>query len=154
MTSIAASAGRVVFVPKDGNSYFYESFPCIEAYSSGYSAVQFSVQGPAGGSVALELQTSSSCAQETNQWKSSYNIVSDLTGRLQTVTVPLIGFDNEPNYDAVVGMVWAVFSQKGVQWSIGNITLVCGGTAGQPTVAPGPSTSTSKLKELNLLSWG
>ncbi|KAK4449977.1 hypothetical protein QBC34DRAFT_79620 [Podospora aff. communis PSN243] len=141
MTSIAASAGRVVFVPKDGNSYFYESFPCIPAYSSGYTGIQFSVQGPAGGSLALELQTSASCAQETKEWKSSYNIVSDLTGRLQTVTVPLIGFDNDPNYDAVVGMVWAVFSQKGVQWSIGNITLVCGGTAGQPTVAPGPSTT-------------
>ncbi|KAK0645489.1 hypothetical protein B0T16DRAFT_329594 [Cercophora newfieldiana] len=142
MSSIAASAGQVVFTPKD-NSYFYESFPCIPASSSGYTGIQFSVQGPAGGSLALELQTTTSCAQEGGAYKSSYNIVGDLTGRRQTVTLPLIGFDNEPNYDAVVGLVWAVFSQKGVQWSIGNITLLCEPGAAQPTVAPGPSTNSA-----------
>jgi len=138
MTSIAASAGQVVFTPKaDGNSYFYESFPCIPASSSGYSGIQFSLQGPAGGSLALELQTAANCNPETTTWKSSYNIVSDLTGSRQTITLPLLGFDNDPNYDAVVGLVWAVFSKTNTQWSIGNITLVCGGTTGgQPTIAP------------------
>ena len=140
MTSIAASAGQVVFIPKDGNSYFYESFPCVPASSSGYTGIQFSVQGPAGGSLALELQTAANCNPETEGWKSSYNIVGDLTGRRQTVTVPLIGFDNEPNYDAVVGLVWAVFSQTGTQWSIGNITLVCEPSAGQPQPTVGPVT--------------
>lgn len=149
MTSIAASAGQVVFIPKDSNSYFYESFPCIKAYSSGYSGIQFSVQGPAGGSLALELQTGASC--EAEGWKSSYNIVSGLTGSRQTVTVPLIGFDNEPNYDAVKGLVWAVFSQTGTQWSIGNITLLCGGTPvgptqpSQPTAPVLPSTSMRRV---------
>lgn len=143
MSSIAASAGQVVFVPRDGNSYFYESFPCTQAQSSGYTGIQFTVQGPASGTFALELQTAPNCNQDTNTWKSSYNIVSGLTGRRQIVTLPLEGFDNEPNYDAIVGLVWAVFSQTGTQWSVGNITLVCGGTpGGQPTVGPGqPSTS-------------
>ncbi|KAK5658225.1 hypothetical protein OQA88_2200 [Cercophora sp. LCS_1] len=147
MTSIAASAGQVVFVPKDGNSYFYESFPCVKASSSGYSAIQFSVQGPAGSSLALELQTAANCNPETEGWKSSYNIVSGLTGSRQTVTVPLIGFDNEPNYDAVVGLVWAVFSQTGTQWSIGNITLVCGGTPAGPTQPTGPILPTTTAQQ-------
>jgi hypothetical protein len=128
MTAIAASAGRVVFIPKDdGNSYFYESFDCQQAVTEGYGAVQFTVNGPAGGSVDFELQTTVTCSEDRANYKSSYTVVSDLTGGWQTITLPLEGFDNEPNYDALVGLVWSGFSQKGIQWSVGNITLVCGG---------------------------
>ena len=142
MSSIAASAGQVVFVPKDATSYFYESFPCIPAQSSGYSGLQFSVQGPQGSSFALELQTAASCDAADN-WKSSYNIVDSLTGSRQTVTVPLIGFDNEPNYDAVTGLVWSVFSKTNAQWTVGNITLICDGTGSQPVTTARPTTSMS-----------
>ena len=146
MTSIAASVGQVIFTPRDGDSYFYESFPCIEAQSSGYGGIRFSLQGPAGGSLALELQSSSSC-NDSSTWKSSYNIVSDLTGQRQIVTMPLLGFDNDPNYDAVVGLVWTVFSSYNTQWSIGNITLVCGSVAGGTPSGP----VTSMLNSVTLL---
>lgn len=145
MTAIAGSAGRVIFIPKDGGSYFYESFDCQQAVTEGYGGVQFTVEGPAGGSFAFELQTTETCANgRTEDYKSSYNIVSDLTGRRQTITLPFLGFDNDPNYDAIVGMVWSVFSENGAQWSIGNITLVCGDVSGAP------STSMSSLGKLSL----
>lgn len=128
MVGIAASAGRVVFIPKDDqSSYFYESFECQTAITNGYGSIEFTVKGPAGGSFAFELQTAESCSSFNGTYSSSWNIVSDLTGQRQTVNLPLDGFDNNPNYDAIVGMVWSTFSQAGVQWEVGNITLVCGG---------------------------
>ncbi|KAK0701643.1 hypothetical protein B0T26DRAFT_660290 [Lasiosphaeria miniovina] len=150
MTSIAAAAGEVVFVPKALGSYFYESFPCQQAQTSGYGGLQFTVQGPSNGSFSLELQTVADCNVTTGH-NSSYNIVGNLTGQLQTVTLPLLGFDNNPNYDAIVGLVWTVFSSYGTQWTIGNITLVCGALPGgtpptatvlptRSTIAPTPTT--------------
>lgn len=143
MTSITASAGQVNFVPKNDNSYFYESFDCQQAVTSGYIGIQFTVQGPAAGSFAFELQTTQSCTNASGSYTSSYETVSGLTGQRQTVTLPLQGFDNNPNYDAITGLVWAGFSRNGVQWSVGNITLVCG------TIAPGQTTSTA----LSLVAW-
>lgn len=141
MSAIAASAPQVQFVPKDGNSYFYESFSCQQAVTNGYGGIQFTIQGPAGGSVALELQSVSNCSSgSTTNYTSSYNIVDKLSGQLQTVTLPLVGFDNNPNYDAIIGLVWSSFSQTGVQWSIGNISFVCGTVSVPPT-----TTSTSML---------
>lgn len=134
MSAIAASAPQVQFVPKDGNSYFYESFSCQQAVTNGYGGIQFTIQGPAGGSVALELQSVSNCSSgSTTNYTSSYNIVDKLSGQLQTVTLPLVGFDNNPNYDAIIGLVWSSFSQTGVQWSIGNISFVCGTVSVPPT---------------------
>lgn len=139
MTAIAAAAGQVIFIPKDGGSYFYESFDCQQAVTNGYGGIQFTVQGPAGGSFAFELQTTDNCDNgNTGSYKSSYTIVSDLTGGRQTITLPLLGFDNDPNYDAIVGLVWSVFSQTGVQWSVGNITLVCGDVSVAPTTSRAP----------------
>ncbi|KAK4674831.1 hypothetical protein QC763_124070 [Podospora pseudopauciseta] len=135
MEFIAAGTGQVVFTPKDTTSYFYESFECQPAVTNGYGGLQFTVEGPAGASFALELQTTSSCSANDGTYKSHYTIIENLTGSRQTINVPLVGFDNEPNYDAVVGWVWAVFSQSNVQWSIGNITWICGNVA-QPT-SPG-----------------
>ncbi|KAK4661018.1 hypothetical protein QC762_124070 [Podospora pseudocomata] len=148
MEFIAAGTGQVVFTPKDTTSYFYESFECQPAVTNGYGGLQFTVEGPAGASFALELQTTSSCSANDGTYKSHYTIIENLTGSRQTINVPLDGFDNEPNYDAVVGWVWAVFSQSNVQWSIGNITWICGNVA-QPT-SPG-STSMIPLIGVNCL---
>lgn len=126
MTAIAASPGRVVFIPKDDDSYFYESFPCQQAASEGYTAIEFPVLGPEGGSFAFELQTTFNCDQE-GSYNSSWTEVADLTGEWQTITLPLEGWDNEPNYDGIVGLVWSTFSENGIEWSVGNVTLVCGG---------------------------
>jgi hypothetical protein len=129
MNAIAASGGRVVFIPKSANSYFYESFECIPAATEGYASVQFTVEGPAGGSFVLEAQTTSSCAADRSTYKSSWYYVDGLTGQRQTITLPLSGFSDNPNTNALVGLVWGSFSQAGVQWSVGNITLVCSNPA-------------------------
>lgn len=128
MTAIAASPGQVVFIPEGDDSYFYESFPCQQAVTEGYNAIEFSVVGPANGSFALELQTTSDCGSyEEGVYNSSWNIVSGLTGERQTITLPLEGWDDSPNYDGIVGLAWSTFSQNGIQWSVGNVSLVCGG---------------------------
>ncbi|KAM7214305.1 hypothetical protein V8F06_010290 [Rhypophila decipiens] len=144
MNQIAASSGEVVFVPNPTGSYFYESFPCVAAQTQGYGGIRFTIQGPAGGSAALELQTSSDC--NTSGHNSSYTVLTGLTGQRQTITVPLIGFDNNPNYDAVVGLVWSEFSNTNVRWSIGNIAFVCGDSTppvSSTSLAPPPTTTTN-----------
>lgn len=130
MNSIAASAGEVVFIPNPDGSYFYEALPCVQAQTQGYGGLRFSILGPAGGAVSLELQTSTDC-NATNH-TSSYTILTGLTGQRQIQTVPLVGFDNNPNYDAIVGLAWSEFSSTNTRWSIGNITLVCGAVAAPP----------------------
>ncbi|KAK3319243.1 glycoside hydrolase/deacetylase [Apodospora peruviana] len=150
MTSIAASAGQVIFIPKADGSYFYESFPCVQAQTRGYGGLRFTIQGPAGSQVSLELQTTTSC--NATDHTSSYNIVTGLTGQLQTLTLPLLGFDNNPNYDAIVGLVWSEFSKTNVQWSIGNITLVCGAVAGPTGATSLPPTSTTATRQTTIIT--
>jgi hypothetical protein len=136
MVSIAASAGQVVFVPRNSNSYFYESVPCTAARADNYGGLQFSVQGPAGGQLSVELQTSSDC-NNRETWRSHFAIISNLNGRRQLVSLPWSSFDNNPNLDVVTGIVWAGFSSFNQQWSVGNVTLICGIIPG----ATGPSMS-------------
>ncbi|KAL2196740.1 carbohydrate esterase family 4 protein [Corynascus similis CBS 632.67] len=150
MTAIAASPGQVVFIPEGDDSYFYESFPCQQAVTEGYNAIEFSVVGPANGSFALELQTTSDCGSyEEGVYNSSWNIVSGLTGERQTITLPLEGWDDSPNYDGIVGLAWSTFSQNGIQWSVGNVSLVCGGegegdgSASQSSTVATKSTATA-----------
>lgn len=139
MTAIAAAPGHVDFIPKDDGSYYYESFECIQATTQGYNAVEFTVQGPAGGSFAFELQTTASCStSQEGSYNSSWNILTDLTGQRQTITLPLEGWEDSPNYDGIVGLVWSTFSQTGVVWSVGNVTLICSGGGGE-SPAPGSS---------------
>ncbi|KAK3687245.1 glycoside hydrolase/deacetylase [Podospora appendiculata] len=155
MTAIAASNGQVVFIPSNTNqSYFYESFPCQQAQSNGYGGLRFTIQGPAGASTGLELQTTANC-NVTSGRNSSYTIISGLTGQLQTVTLPLSGFDGTPNYDSIIGLAWSEFSVSDTQWSIGNITLVCGDVSGSlppvsvttgVTTLPIPTTATTTAK--------
>ncbi|KAK0637110.1 hypothetical protein B0T17DRAFT_483396 [Bombardia bombarda] len=141
MTSIAAASHEIVFTPKDPESYFYESFICQRAQTEGYGGLRFTIQGPAGGSVALELQTVADCNVTTGH-NSSYDVITGLTGKQQTITLPLLGFDNDPNYDAIVGLVWSEFSSPGTQWTIGDITLVCSPQT-VPTTTSVPVTPTS-----------
>ncbi|KAK3940124.1 hypothetical protein QBC46DRAFT_449766 [Diplogelasinospora grovesii] len=145
MTSIAASAGQVSFIPKSDTSYFYESFACQQAVTNGYGGLRFTIQGPTGASVGLELQSTANC-NTTGNYTSSYNVISGLTGQRQTITLPLTGFDNNPNYDAIIGLVWSEWSAPGSTWLLGNITFVCGtvtppATTTVPTTTVQPTTS-------------
>ncbi|KAK3391115.1 glycoside hydrolase/deacetylase [Podospora didyma] len=147
MTSIAASAGQVVFIPKDKFSYFYESFECQQAVTNGYGGIQFTVQAPAGASFGFELQSTANC-NVTDGHNSSWTVVENLTGQRQTVTLPLLGFDGTPNYDSITGLAWSVFSSYGSQWSIGNITLVCGTVDVPPPVTTTLPTTVSTRSTL------
>lgn len=125
MTSVSASGGFLTFTP-NANSYFYETLACQATKTDGLDAVSFSLQGPAGGSANLEIQTSESCSASV--YTSYYYTVPELTGSLQTISVPLSSFTGA-NLDSVRGFVWYGFSALDVAWQIGEIELVCGDAA-------------------------
>ncbi|KAF2181017.1 carbohydrate esterase family 4 protein [Zopfia rhizophila CBS 207.26] len=132
MTSISASGGTLSFTPKSG-SYFYETFECQAASSKGYNSVQFSVKGPAGGSITLEIQSKSSCS--ASSYNSHYFVVSGLTGNTQTVTIPLSSFSGA-NANAVTAFVWSTFSSTTATWQLSNIQFGCGGGSATTSQAP------------------
>ncbi|KAL2266872.1 hypothetical protein VTJ83DRAFT_4149 [Remersonia thermophila] len=142
MSSMAGLPGRVVFVPKDSNSYFYESMECRQAASEGYMGVQFVIEGPAGGYFVVEAQTTESCGVDRSTYKSSWAFIEGLNGHRQTVVLPFSAFSDNPNPDALVGLVWGGFSHGGAQWSVGNVTLVCSGPS-SPTQGTGTTTTRS-----------
>ena len=109
MTSISAASNKLSFTPKQ-NSYFYTTFDCINAPTQGLGAVKFDIKGPAGSSLTLELQSSSSCA--SSAYQSSFHTVTGLTGSTQTITVPLSTFSGL-NAGALKAIVWSAFSGTG-----------------------------------------
>ncbi|CAK7198154.1 hypothetical protein SEUCBS139899_000812 [Sporothrix eucalyptigena] len=125
MTSITASGGILQFTPKDANSYFYETFPCMQAKSQGYGGLQFTLTYPAGTDFTLELQTKAasaggcSAANYTSEWFD----IAGLTGTQQVVTLDL-GVYEQSNLDAISGLVFASFSKVGA-YTLSDLKFVC-----------------------------
>jgi hypothetical protein len=129
MQSISATSGKLKFTPKsDGSSYFYETFTCIAASTNGYNALVFPLKGPAGGSLTVEIQTSTSCSAMA--YTSKFYTLSGLTGSTQTVTIPLSSF-NGANLAAIKAFLWSGFSTG--SYELGQTSFVCksgGGSGG------------------------
>ena len=132
MQSISATNGKLKFTPKsDGSSYFYETFACIAASTNGYDALMFPLKGPAGGSLTIEIQTSTSCsATAYTSW--SYTL-SGLTGSTQTATIPLSSF-NGANLAAIKAVLWSGFSTG--SYELGQTSFVCKSGGGSGSVKP------------------
>ncbi|ORY60243.1 glycosyl hydrolase [Pseudomassariella vexata] len=138
MSSISAASGVLSFIPSASvDSYIFESFPCVNASSNGYNAISFSIQGTAGASLSLEMQTKSSCSATTNT--GAWAEVNGITGAKQTITVPLSSFSGA-NIGAITSFVWSSFSTRSVKWQLGDIQFVC--ARGSQT-STGPSTGQS-----------
>ncbi|KAH8724150.1 glycosyl hydrolase [Phaeosphaeriaceae sp. PMI808] len=142
MTSISASGGVLSMKPKSG-SYFYETFPCQAATSNGLTGLQFSLKGPSGGSIVIELQTKSSCT--AGSYSSYYYQVTGLTGNTQTVTIPFTSFSGA-NGNAIAGMSWSGFSSTSVTWQLSNVALSCSGSTGSPSSAAPSSVAPSSSR--------
>jgi len=123
MASISASGGVLSFTPKS-SSIFYESFPCQQAQTMGYDTVTFQINGPAGGSATLEIQTKKTCSAKS--YTSKYIALSGFTGSLQTMTVPLSRFTGA-NLNAVQSFVWSGFSSTTYSWQLSSIAFGCKG---------------------------
>ncbi|KAK8189213.1 hydrolase-like protein [Phyllosticta capitalensis] len=132
MPNIAVKDKKLTFAPA-ANSFFYETFTCQAASNNGYSGVSFTLKGPAGGSLALELQYLTSCTS-TAAYKSSYYTVSGLTGDTQVVTVPWSAFSGA-NPNAITAFTWSAFSATGVFWEVSQIQLACSGSGSAPSSA-------------------
>ncbi|KAI1852264.1 hypothetical protein JX265_006313 [Neoarthrinium moseri] len=139
MDSISAASGSLTFTPNE-NSYFYEGLTCQPATTNGFGAISFDIQGPAGGSVFLEIQTAESCS--VSAYTSYYYSVTGLTGTSQTISVPLNSFAGA-NLNAITGFVWFGFSETNVTWQMSDIELACGATLPITTSATSPISSTS-----------
>jgi peptidoglycan/xylan/chitin deacetylase (PgdA/CDA1 family) len=142
MSSISAKGGVLSFKPKS-SSYFYETFPCQAATSKEQGALQFTIKGPAKGSVVLELQTKASCS-DSGTYKSYYTQVTGLTGSTQTVNVPFTQFAGA-NANAITGIVWSGFSDTTMTWTMSNINFACTGSSGgsPSSVAPTSTKATT-----------
>ncbi len=109
------------FTPKGPDSYLYESFPCVQAKSQGYSAIQFTLGYPAGATFTLEAQTKESCAavNYTSEWfpiaLSDTQMVVNLDLNVYTTS----------SLDAIIGFVWATFSVVG-SYNMTDLRFVCG----------------------------
>ncbi|OAA68339.1 Glycoside hydrolase/deacetylase, beta/alpha-barrel [Niveomyces insectorum RCEF 264] len=121
MASISAANNVLKFTPRDGNSYFYESFPCVQAKSQGYGGLQFTITYPAGTDFTLEAQTRTSCnaANYTSEWFT----ISGLSGTQQVVTLDLNVYETS-NLDAITGFVFASFSKVGA-YTLSDLRFVC-----------------------------
>ena len=122
MTSISASNGVLSFNPKDVNSYYYESFPCVQAKSQGYGGIQFTISYPAGSGFTLEVQSKANCNDEN--YNSEWFEISGLSGTQQVVTMDL-GVYQEANLDGIVGFVFATFTKTG-RYTLSDFKFVCG----------------------------
>ncbi|KAL1799406.1 hypothetical protein ACET3X_003443 [Alternaria dauci] len=128
MSSISASGGVLSIKPKAG-SYFYETFPCQAASSNGYNSITFQINGTAGGSATLEIQTKESCSAPA--YTSKYVSIAGITGKTQTITIPFSQFSGA-NANAITGFVWAGFSSTDT-WQLSNIAFGCGSSSGGST---------------------
>ncbi|KAH8879000.1 glycosyl hydrolase [Thozetella sp. PMI_491] len=138
MSSISAASGTLTFTPK-ANSYLYENLPCQTAKTSGYNAVSFSLQGPAGSSITFGIQACKSCS--TTKYTDYYYTLSGLSGTPQTIVVPLSSFTGA-NLDALTAFTWSGFSKTGVAWKLSNVQLVCGSTS-QPASSAAQASSSA-----------
>ncbi|KAF2123081.1 glycosyl hydrolase [Lophiotrema nucula] len=146
MSSISASGGILSFKPKSG-SYFYETFACQAASTNGYNSIQFNVKGVSGGSLALEIQTQTSCSATT--YTSKYYTVSGLTGASQTVTIPLSSFSGA-NANAITAFVWSAFSSTTATWQLSAVQFGCSG-ATAPSSSVKVSTTSRASSTLSTL---
>ncbi|KAK7530705.1 uncharacterized protein J3D65DRAFT_639285 [Phyllosticta citribraziliensis] len=129
MSKISAASKTLIFQPKS-NSYFYESFACQAAAQNGYDSLSFSVKGPAGGSLTLELQYKASCTA-TGQYQSVFYPVTGLTGQTQTITVPWSNFGGA-NPSAIFAFSWSAFSSTTFSWELSQIQFGCSASSSTP----------------------
>jgi len=122
MSAITASNGVLSFTPKSPDSYYYESFPCVQAKSQGYGGLQFTMTYPAGTFFTVEAQSKSDCG--ASNYTSEWFPISGLSGTQQVITLDLNVFADS-NTDAMVGIVFAGFEPQG-PYSLSDLKFVCG----------------------------
>ncbi|KAK7537858.1 glycosyl hydrolase [Phyllosticta paracitricarpa] len=122
MSKISAANKKLTFQPKS-DSYFYETFACQTAAQNGYDSLSFSIKGPSGGYLTLELQSMTACGA-SGQYQSFFYTVSGLTGQTQTVTVPWSKFGGG-NPSAITAFSWSAFSSTSASWELGQIQFGC-----------------------------
>lgn len=121
---IVSAENKVTFKSIDSNSYVFTDFPCVQALSNGYNALNLSFRAPAAGaSITLELQTSESCS--TSKYTSYFINVTELTGNVQTITVPLSDFQGA-NLDAIQSIAYQDFTPG--EWELYEGLLSCQST--------------------------
>ncbi|KAK1699627.1 hypothetical protein BDP55DRAFT_599546 [Colletotrichum godetiae] len=139
MSKVAISNGALTFTPKtDTSSYFYETLGCVKATTKGYKALSLSITGPKDASMLLEIQSRTTCSDNT--YKSQWVTISGLTGSQQTVTISLSSF-TEANLDAITGFVWSTYSQFS-SYSFDNLQFLCS-DATSPSAPATPVSSNS-----------
>ncbi|RDI87729.1 hypothetical protein Vi05172_g2238 [Venturia inaequalis] len=126
MTSTTTAGNKLTVVPSTAASYFYETVPCQAAITNGYDTLQFAVKGAAGGSMAIEIQTSAKCSDTT--YTSKFYLVTGITGSTQPITVQLKTAFPGANLDAIKSFVFFQFSNVTTPWEMSQVQFGCGST--------------------------
>jgi hypothetical protein len=124
MASKSSIGNKLKVIPSSAASYFYETFPCQAAINNGYDTLQFTVKGAAGGSVAIEIQTSENCGD--TKYSSKFYLVSGITGSTQPITVPLKTAFPGANLNAIKSFVFFQFSNVSTTWEMNQLQFGCG----------------------------
>ncbi len=134
MNNFRTDPDGCTFNPTDASGLIYHYF-CVTPQTSGYGSVQYSVTGPGGSSLTLQLQVASSC--NANIFQTLNYTVSNLNGSMQNITVPLSSLGSQ----SITRIAWTGFTSN-QQWVMSGIYLTCG-ALGPSSNAPPVSTPAS-----------
>jgi hypothetical protein len=128
MTSLTVgkpSKNRVEIVPKDTSSYFYSQFGCMNAKNK-YNGISLRIKAPAGTTLSVQLDSSSSCdptaAQSYSQTSTELGWTFDGTEKLYLI--PFSKYSGL-NTEKLTTILFSAFTKT---VSFGPMAFYCGAT--------------------------
>ncbi|KAI0850577.1 hypothetical protein F5Y00DRAFT_232703 [Daldinia vernicosa] len=124
MASISSIGHSISFTPRP-MSYFYETVPCVDAETSGYKALAFTIKAPTGASLTLEMQTRENCSIEAHN--STWRYFMNFTGEHERIVAPVSSFLGAKT-SGISAFNWATWKSQSTEsvWEPGDVELVCG----------------------------
>ncbi|KAJ4325771.1 hypothetical protein N0V94_000531 [Neodidymelliopsis sp. IMI 364377] len=142
MTSLTVgkpSKNRLEIAPKDTSSYFYSQFGCFNAKAKGHTGISLRIKAPAGTTLAVQLDSSSSCdptaAQSFSQTSSQLGWTFDGTEKLYFI--PFSKFTGL-NSEKLTTILFSSFTKT---VSFGPMAFACGTTSEYTVTTANPPTA-------------
>ncbi|KAJ4366732.1 hypothetical protein N0V95_000061 [Ascochyta clinopodiicola] len=142
MTSLTVgkpSKNRLEIVPKDTSSYFYSQFGCYNAKTKGHTGISLRIKAPAGTTLSVELDSSSSCdpsaAQAYTQTSTQLGWTFDGTEKLYTI--PFSKFTGL-NTEKLTTILFSGFTKT---VSYGPMAFYCGASGEYIVTTTAPETA-------------
>ena len=128
------SSNRVEIVPKkDGSSYFYSQFPCVDAKNK-YGGISLRIKAPRGATLSVQLDSSDNCNPESavSAGQSSTELGWTFDGTEKLYSIPFSKFPSL-NTGKLTTILFSGFSTT---VSFGPMAFYCGDTVSEYVVPP------------------